>query len=90
MDASIRLLFAFWYQRAIFSFPNVFTPNEDGSNDQFLATTVGVKELKVVIWDRWGTDLRMVCGKRNVNTTGWNGKTTKGKSLQTCIAGLPR
>ncbi len=65
---------------AIFSFPNVFTPNADANNDVFLATTVGVKELKVVLWDRWGVQIyEWYAADANVNTTGWNGKTSKGK-----------
>ncbi|HTF05054.1 MAG TPA: gliding motility-associated C-terminal domain-containing protein [Bacteroidia bacterium] len=67
---------------AIFSFPNVFTPNGDGSNDLFLATTVGVKDLKVLIFDRWGAQIyEWYASDPNVNTTGWNGKTTKGKEV---------
>jgi len=65
---------------AIFSFPNVFTPNGDGSNDLFLPTTVGVKEVKVNIWDRWGVQIyEWVAADASVNTTGWNGKTQNGK-----------
>jgi gliding motility-associated-like protein len=67
---------------AIFSFPNVFTPNSDGNNDLFLATTVGVKDLKVYIYDRWGAQIyEWEAADANVNTTGWNGKNTKGKEV---------
>ncbi|GAB4135079.1 MAG: hypothetical protein Fur0041_08910 [Bacteroidia bacterium] len=60
---------------AVISFPNVFTPNGDNNNDIFLATASGVKDLKVVIYDRWGVQVY----EWNGVTTGWNGKTTKGK-----------
>jgi gliding motility-associated-like protein len=60
---------------AVFSFPNVFTPNADGSNDLFLATTVGVKDLKCTVYDRWGNEIYTWDGAAN----GWNGKTMKGK-----------
>lgn len=65
---------------AIFSFPNVFTPNSDGQNDLFLPTTVGVKDVKVLIYDRWGAQIyEWEASDAAVNTTGWNGKTSKGK-----------
>lgn len=67
---------------AIFSFPNVFTPNSDGSNDLFLATAVGVKDLKVLIYDRWGAQIyAWEASDAAVPTTGWNGKTSKGKEV---------
>jgi gliding motility-associated-like protein len=65
---------------AIFSFPNVFTPGSDGINDLFLPTTVGVKDVKVFIYDRWGAQIyEWTAADPNVNTTGWNGKTQGGK-----------
>jgi gliding motility-associated-like protein len=60
---------------AIFSFPNVFTPNADGSNDLFLATTIGVKDLNCVLYDRWGMEIYSWNGV----TSGWNGKGSNGK-----------
>lgn len=60
---------------AVFSFPNVFTPNGDANNDIFLATTVGVKELKCTVYNRWGAQV----GYWDGVTNGWNGKTTQGK-----------
>lgn len=65
---------------AIFSFPNVFTPNADGSNDIFLPTTSGVRDIKVLIYDRWGLQIyEWYADGAAVNTTGWNGKTSNGK-----------
>ncbi len=65
---------------AIFSFPNVFTPGSDGVNDLFLPTTVGVKDVKVFIYDRWGVQIyEWTASDPNVNTTGWNGRTQGGK-----------
>lgn len=67
---------------AIFSFPNVFTPNADGNNDLFLATSVGVKDMKVLIFDRWGAQIyEWEASDASVNTAGWNGKTQKGKEV---------
>jgi gliding motility-associated-like protein len=34
--------------------PNVFTPNGDGRNDAFTITDLGVSELCVQIYNRWG------------------------------------
>ncbi|TND04847.1 MAG: cell surface protein [Bacteroidetes bacterium] len=34
--------------------PNVFTPNGDGSNDEFLVTATGFNELQLWIYNRWG------------------------------------
>lgn len=34
--------------------PNVFTPNNDGSNDTFFIETKNVDELEVMIMNRWG------------------------------------
>ncbi len=60
---------------AVFSFPNVFTPNGDGSNDIFIPTTIGVKDVKCTVYDRWGMEVYSWIGVTN----GWNGKTTQGK-----------
>ena len=41
----------------VFVVPNVFTPNNDGDNDNFVVQLTGVdllKELKVEIFNRWG------------------------------------
>jgi gliding motility-associated-like protein len=65
---------------ALFTFPNVFTPDGNGTNDLFLPTTVGVKDVKVLIYDRWGAQIyEWTASDPNVNTTGWNGKTSSGK-----------
>lgn len=40
--------------QAIIALPNVFTPNEDGTNDQFMASVSGVKKMSVEMYDRWG------------------------------------
>lgn len=57
-----------------YSIPNVFTPNGDGNNDQFIITNTGMKELHCMIYDRWGALIYEWDG-----TTGnWDGKSKNG------------
>src|SRR5690554_759719 len=43
------------YPLISYEIPNIFTPNADGSNDNFkLINATGVKEFSVVILNRWG------------------------------------
>ncbi|MBL0343146.1 MAG: PKD domain-containing protein [Bacteroidetes bacterium] len=53
--------------------PNAFTPNSDGINDFFTIAGIGIKEVVINIFDRWG---------ENVYTTsnlakGWDGTVQK-------------
>lgn len=41
-------------EEATMALPNIFTPNEDASNDFFAATVSGVSDINVQIFDRWG------------------------------------
>src|SRR6202008_444682 len=34
--------------------PNIFTPNDDGVNDLFTISSVGIKNLEYAVYDRWG------------------------------------
>jgi gliding motility-associated-like protein len=34
--------------------PTVFTPNDDGKNDQFIAKYYGIASLTVEVYSRWG------------------------------------
>jgi len=34
--------------------PNVFSPNDDGENDLFIARGTGIRNFKMVVYDRWG------------------------------------
>lgn len=50
--------------------PNVFSPNNDGKNDEFLAfTNCDLSNFHMQIFDRWGT---MVFESMEINS-GWNG-----------------
>lgn len=41
-------------EEATMALPNIFTPNDDASNDFFAATVSGVSDINVEIYDRWG------------------------------------
>ncbi|MEM9025182.1 MAG: gliding motility-associated C-terminal domain-containing protein, partial [Bacteroidota bacterium] len=52
--------------------PNVFTPNDDAINDQFLVrTTCAFTEFKLTIFNRWGD----VVYETNNPSIGWDGST---------------
>lgn len=57
------------------AFPNVFSPNQDGKNDQFRPITSGViTEFDMEVRNRWG---QVVFSSKNVNS-GWNGRVEGG------------
>ncbi len=49
--------------------PNIFTPNDDGKNDTFLVYGVGISDVSVTIFDRWGEQLYY----EENQTKGWDG-----------------
>lgn len=57
-----------------FDTPNIFTPNNDGSNDVFTLNGENVESLELVILNRWGnvvfesTDINAAWNGRNKNT----------------------
>jgi gliding motility-associated-like protein len=57
--------------------PNAFTPNGDGLNEVFAARGMGVKSLKMYIYDRWGNLLFFTDDMEK----GWDG-TNKGEIMQ--------
>jgi gliding motility-associated-like protein len=54
-----------------YDMPNVFTPNNDGSNDVFTLNTVNATDLKLVILNRWGN---VVYESEGDIDAAWNGK----------------
>ncbi|MBC7695723.1 MAG: gliding motility-associated C-terminal domain-containing protein [Burkholderiales bacterium] len=50
--------------------PNAFTPNDDLDNEVFIPMGYGISEIKLTIFDRWGS----VIFKSNDETKGWDGK----------------
>jgi len=69
-------------EQATIALPNVFTPNEDATNDQFMATVSGVKDIKVEIFNRWGnlvfTGEQMGLPPAPGTIALWDGKTKSG------------
>jgi gliding motility-associated-like protein len=62
--------------------PNVFTPNGDGSNDEFFLKVSSVTEINALIFDRWGNRVYEVTS--NTGNIAWDGKSLDGKE---CPAG---
>lgn len=58
--------------------PNVFSPNEDGTHDTFLAQYDGVEAFSMMIVDRWGVSQY----KSTDAALGWNGKDEDGNTAQ--------
>lgn len=61
-------------------FPNVITPNGDGSNDFFDVKQSGVKSIAIVFYNRWGTQIysNFVDNITSPIVTLWDGKTAVG------------
>jgi gliding motility-associated-like protein len=62
------------YINSVFMIPNVFTPNDDNSNDIFTVQAVGLKTMDAEIYNRWGQK------EYEWHTTngGWDGRTASG------------
>lgn len=58
----------------LINFPNVFTPNSDGSNDFFTASSYkDVAELDIQIFNRWGTMVYQSTNPNDFFENGWDG-----------------
>ena len=55
--------------------PNVFTPNGDNTNEEWIIQTTNIASIEVIILNRWGN----VMAEINDLATGWNGKNTIGE-----------
>ncbi len=58
--------------------PNVFTPNGDGNNDVFKLDAIGIDEITITIFNRWGTKVYDATSTGNVL---WDGKTKNGSMV---------
>lgn len=69
-------------EEATITLPNVFTPNADANNDDFMATVSGVKEIRIEMFNRWGNLIYSgtVSGlaATPANVTLWDGKAKSG------------
>jgi gliding motility-associated-like protein len=54
--------------------PNVFTPNNDGVNDDYFAVVQGASEFRIMIFNRWG---QLVFESASADLP-WDGKNTHG------------
>lgn len=62
-------------------FPNVMTPNGDGKNDLFKGKLIGVKSLKMKVFDRWGRkQYESESASFNADTYNWWDGSTIGLS----------
>ena len=69
------------------SFPNVFTPNSDGSNDFFTAIDFrNIGDLKIQIYNRWGVLVYETNNAQQFLTEGWDGRDRNTGEL--CSAGV--
>ena len=60
-----------------FYVPNAFSPNNDGVNDVFGISGIGIEKLQLIIFDSWGEEVFVI---QNPNQT-WDGKMNSGEVL---------
>lgn len=59
----------------LIKFPNMFSPNGDSKNDFFTATEFkDIKELRISIRNRWGTEVYQTSNGNEFLNEGWDGK----------------
>ena len=59
--------------------PNVFTPNGDNMNDQFIVTSNGVTLFSIVIYSRWGNLIFQRTGHEQIV---WDGRMPNGSLVK--------
>ncbi len=63
------------------SLPNIFSPNDDGTNDIFKPSIAGLTAMKLNIYNRYGT---LIFFSDRINGF-WDGRTTSGEPCSTGI-----
>ena len=58
--------------------PNVFTPNNDNSNEMFMISTENMQSIELLIVNRWGNLMATI---EDLNG-GWDGKTPNGNDAK--------
>jgi gliding motility-associated-like protein len=74
---STRSILIHVVEKLIYVLPNVFTPNEDGTNDLFTIKSTGIEALEGTIYDRWGLKLF----SWNQKNDGWDGRSPAGSPV---------
>ncbi|MEQ1733062.1 MAG: T9SS type B sorting domain-containing protein [Bacteroidia bacterium] len=60
--------------------PNTFTPNDDGINDYFMVRGINIKELSLIVFDRYGEVIARI---QDISSKGWDGTDIRqGKPCQ--------
>jgi len=57
-------------RKPMFEVPSAFTPNGDGSNDNFGPVNIGFTFVRLEVWSRWG---KKVFDSENAGRDTWNG-----------------
>ena len=58
--------------------PNVFSPNEDGTNELFIAETENIATIELIILNRWGNLMTTI---ESIDS-GWDGKSANGNDAK--------
>jgi len=58
--------------------PNLFTPNGDGSNDNFIIDAADLLSIDFKIFDRYGRVVYETTDLNEITQTGWDGKNAQG------------
>jgi gliding motility-associated-like protein len=52
-------------------FPNIFSPNDDSINDHFYPKFIYIKDIQVLIMNKWG---ELIFESKDLESKGWDGK----------------
>ncbi|MBC7413004.1 MAG: gliding motility-associated C-terminal domain-containing protein, partial [Bacteroidia bacterium] len=58
--------------------PNVFTPNGDGVNDYFMVKGINIKEVDLIIFNRYG---ELIARVQSMSSKGWDGTDLRQSKL---------